>query len=219
MVPVRHGIVTAQAQGAPGFRAAHGIAPDRRMFLSCGGYWPNKRMKALAQQFERTPGDALLVTTGYDNRHNAMPDRSDRVLPLMLPDRTMVLSALAEADCYLMHSRHEGFGLALLEAMVNSTPWIAYATGGATMMEGLGQTYRRNAELRDLICGFVPDPARIARARQHALNWHDISCTLDDIEAAAIAARSDPLPPPPRRWPLISAALSRTRLSRRQNAV
>ena len=53
------------------------------MFLSCGGYWPNKRMKPLAKLFDATKGDALLVTTGYDNRDNAMPRASDRVLPLM----------------------------------------------------------------------------------------------------------------------------------------
>lgn len=198
MVQVRHGIVTAQARGLSGFRARHGIAPERQMFLSCGGYWPNKRMRPLARLFERTPGDALLVTTGYDNRHNAMPVPSDRVLPLLLPDRAEVLSAMREADGYLMHSRHEGFGLVLLEAMVNETPWIAHVTGGVAQLAAFGQTYRTEAELRTLLASFSADPLRIARARDHAIAAHDIEATLRDIEAAARRAADEPMAPPAR---------------------
>ena len=198
MVQVRHGIVTAEAHGLPGFRARHGIAAERQMFLSCGGYWPNKRMRPLARLFERTPGDALLVTTGYDNRHNAMPRPGHRVLPLLLNDRAEVLSAMREADGYLMHSRHEGFGLVLLEAMVNETPWIAHATGGVAQLGAFGQTYRSDAELRGLLADFSPDPARIARARDHAIGAHDIRATLHDIEAAARHAAAEPSAPPAR---------------------
>lgn len=197
-VRLRHGITPATALGTPGFRARYGIAPDRQMFLSCGGYWRNKRMKPLAKLFEATQGDAVLVTTGYDNRDNAMPQASDRVLPLMIDDRADVLSAIAEADCYLMHSKDEGFGLVLLEAMLNETPWIAHETGGATVLGAYGQTYRHDAALIDLIDGFRPDPARIAAAKAHALSEYSIGRTVDDLEAAA----AHPAPPPPvsRRW-------------------
>lgn len=194
-VRVRHGIRTQACLGQPGFRARHGIAPDRTLFLSCGGYWPNKRMRPLAALFERTTSPALLVTTGYDNRHNAMPKPSFRVLPLMLDDPAEVLSAIAEADCYLMHSRDEGFGLVLLEAMANRTPWIARATGGATVLADCGQTYGHDRDLPALIEGFAPDPARVARAFARVQAEFDISRTADDLERAALQARQPRLAP------------------------
>lgn len=205
-VPVRHGIVTEAAIGKPGFRAKYGIAPGRLMFLSCGGYWPNKRMRPLARLFERARTDALLVTTGYDNRSRAMPPRSEKVLPLLLNDRAEVLSALHEADCYLMHSRDEGFGLVLLEAMVNATPWIANAIGGATVLAGYGQTYSRDAELTELIETFTRDEPRVARAQAHALANYSIARTLDDIEAVARGGGA-PVPEPSRWGRFVSRVL------------
>lgn len=193
-VRVRHGLKIAACIGHPGFRARHGIDPDRTLFLSCGGYRPNKRMSALAELFERTASGAMLVTTGYDNPINAMPACSARVLPLLLDDRAEVLSAIAEADCYLMHSRDEGFGLVLLEAMANRTPWIARATGGATVLSDCGQNYTRDIDLPGLIDAFAPDPDRIARAFDRVTREFDISCTIEDLEHAALQARLAAMP-------------------------
>ena len=86
----------------------------------------------------------------------------------------------------------------LLEAMVNETPWIAHATGGVAQLGAFGQTYRSDAELRGLLADFSPDPARIARARDHAIGAHDIRATLHDIEAAARHAAAEPSAPPAR---------------------
>ena len=184
-VYVRHGIDADRALGRPGFRAHHDIPADKRMFVSTGGYWPNKRMRELAALFETVRTDAILITTGYDNRSRLMPDRTDRVLPLMIDDRREVLSAIAEADCYLMHSKDEGFGLTLLEAMLNRTPWVAHATGGARLLDAFGQTYDRDADLVGLIETFEPDEARIERAHQHVLQNHLVDQAVTDIEAVA----------------------------------
>jgi glycosyltransferase involved in cell wall biosynthesis len=184
-VHVRHGIDADQAVGRPGFRTRHGIAAEKRMFVSTGGYWPNKRMRELAALFETAKTDAILITTGYDNRSRLMPDRTDRVLPLMIDDRSEVLSAIAEADCYLMHSKDEGFGLTLLEAMLNRTPWIAHATGGACLLDAFGLTYDRDADLVRLIETFERDEARIERAYHHVLQNHLVDQAVNDIEAVA----------------------------------
>lgn len=189
-VQCRHGIPVAGSTGRPGFRARHGIAPERRMFLSCGGYSAHKRMRQLARLFRRTSGDSLLVTTGYAPSFWSMPRPGARVLPLLLADHAEVLSAISEADCYLMHSRDEGFGLVLLEAMLNRTPWIAHATGGATVLAEHGQVYRSNAELLRLIEGFHPDQARIEAARQKVLEHHRIDHVIDDLEAAVERAKA-----------------------------
>lgn len=184
-VYVRHGIDADQAVGQPGFRAHYGIPAEKCMFISAGGYWPNKRMRELASLFESAQIDAILITTGYDNRNRLMPDRTDRVLPLMIDDRGEVLSAIAEADCYLMHSKDEGFGLTILEAMLNRTPWIAHATGGASLLNAFGRVYERDEDLVRLIETFERDETQIERARYHVLQNHLVSQAVDDIEAVA----------------------------------
>ncbi len=194
-VRVRHGIRLDGSVGGPGFREKWGIAPDRRLFLSCGGYAPHKRMLPLARTFEAANTNGLLVTTGYDKRPGDMPRRSHKVLPLLIDDHAEVLSAIAEADCYLMHSREEGFGLVLLEAMLNSTPWIAHATGGATVLADLGQTYVRDADLVQLIEGFSPDPNQIARAKATVTAEYGMANTLADLVAAAEKAAAGPAAP------------------------
>ncbi len=188
-VQVRHGIELSGSTGKPGFREKFGIAPQRRMFLSCGGYWAHKRMKPLARLFERLDTEALLVTTGYHKPFWSMPRRSAKVLPLLLDDRADVISAISEANCYIMHSEHEGFGLVLLEAMANGTPWLSFDTGGASLMREYGEVYREDAELERLISQFSRDDARVTRAREYVLANHLVSHSVDDIEAVAALAK------------------------------
>ena len=152
---VRHGIKLEDSIGRPGFKAKHGIT--KRMFLSCGGYWPNKKMRELADVFKHAElEDAVLVTCGYDNRMDLMPAASDNVIPLLIDDKAEVLSAISEADCYLMHSNQEGFGLVILESMLNATPWISRQIAGAAMLNKFGQTYQTDGQLINLLKNFDP---------------------------------------------------------------
>jgi hypothetical protein len=182
---IRHALPLATSVGHPGFREKFGIPARRRLFLSCGGYWPHKRMKELAAIFEQAKVDALLVTTGYHTRPWLMPRRSDKVLPLFIEDRRDVLSAMAEADCYIMHSAHEGFGLVLLEAMLNRTPWIAHEVGGAIPLKAYGTTYQSDDELRSLIETFSRDDEQVARGERFVRSQHLVEHAVDDIERAA----------------------------------
>lgn len=181
-VNVRHGIKHFDSVGQSGFKAKHGISGP--MFLSCGGYWHNKAMKELANLFKKADiKDAVLVTTGYDNRSNLMPEPATNVIPLMIQDKADVLSAISEADCYLMHSYIEGFGLVLLESMLNSTPWIARYGSGAALLERWGKTYTSDDQLIQLLRDFKRQDFDIIGAKQHVLKNHLISNTIDDIEA------------------------------------
>jgi glycosyltransferase involved in cell wall biosynthesis len=181
-VNIRHGIKHLDSIGQQGFKEKHNI--HGRMFLSCGGYWPNKAMKELANLFKKINlPDAVLVTTGYDNRSDLMPEPSDCVIPLMIEDKSEVLSAIAEADCYLMHSYVEGFGLVLLESMLNSTPWIARHGSGAALLKAWGKTYTTDDQLAGLLRNFDPAEFDVVGARQHVLDNHLISNTIDDIES------------------------------------
>ena len=183
-VRIRHGIKHQDSLGVEGFKKKHGITG--RMFLSCGGYWPNKKMKELADLFvEADVEDAVLVTTGYDNRMQLMPQAvPGKVMPLLIDDKAEVLSAIKEADCYVMHSNQEGFGLVILESMLNRTPWISRHIAGPALLKQFGKTYNRDQELMALLRNFDPDGFDLDKAEEHVLNNHLIKNTVDDIEKA-----------------------------------
>lgn len=182
-VRIRHGITPANCFGTAGFKQKHGLS-TKQMFLSCGGYWPNKAMKELADVFESANiENSVLVTTGYDNRFNLMPTARNNIIPLILTDRTEMLSALHDADCLIMHSYQEGFGLVLLEAMLNQTPWIARNIAGAELMKDHGITYISDVDLVNQLRNFNRSKFDIKSAYEYVCGNHLISNTVDDILA------------------------------------
>jgi glycosyltransferase involved in cell wall biosynthesis len=182
-VRVSHGISPIECIGIKGrFRKKYGIAQDKKMFLSCGGYWPNKRMIELADAFRKANlENAVLVTTGYDNRFGLMPHASDNVIPLMLENPQDVKDAIADADCYVMNSDAEGFGLVILESMFNKTPWIARNIAGASLLQSYGTVYETEEELVEKLKDFKRNPEQIARAYRCVIFNHLIENTVDDI--------------------------------------
>ena len=181
VVNIRHGINWENCVGKSGFKSKHNITG--KMFLSCGGYWPNKAMKELAELFEVLQlTDTVLVTTGYDNRMNLMPASKSNVYPLLIDDRQEVLSAIYDADCLIMHSYQEGFGLVLLESMFNQTPWISRNIAGAECLKSFGQTYESDAELVTLLRNFNRNDFDIQQSYEYVCQNHLISNTIDDIE-------------------------------------
>lgn len=183
-ISIRYGINPTRRTGIKGaFRQKYQIDASRRMFLSCGGYWPNKLMRELAHIFNTTPlNNALLVTTGYDNRMNLMPERSTNVYPLMLKQEQDVANAMVDADVYIMHSSEEGFGLVLLECMLNRTPWIARNIAAARLMKEYGSTYETDEELISILRNFDRSNHDLNAAYDYVKNNHLISNTVDNIE-------------------------------------
>lgn len=179
---ITHGIDPKISMGQSGFREKYGIKTEL-MFLSCGGYWHNKKMKELVELFNKVGRyDITLVTTGYDNRFGIKPEDSEYVKNLMLDDRDDVMSAIKEADLYIMHSDREGFGLVLLEAMLNKTPWAARNLAGARLMSEHGFVYDNDEELLTYMKEFKPwfqDDIDIAY--EYVTTTHMISNTVDDI--------------------------------------
>jgi glycosyltransferase involved in cell wall biosynthesis len=179
---VRHGIKYHESLGVSGFKQKYNIS--KRMFLSCGGYWPNKKMRELADVFKLANlDDAVLVTTGYDNRMDLMPLASENIIPLLIDDKQDVLNAISEAECYLMHSSTEGFGLVLLESMLNNTPWISRHMAGAAMLNKFGRTYSRDEQLLNYLRDFNRDDFDLNAAKTYAIENHTIKSTVDDIES------------------------------------
>lgn len=181
-VQIRHGIDPTISTGQPGFREKYGIETDL-MFLSCGGYWHNKRMKELVEIFNKVGrDDVTLVTTGYDNRFGIKPDDSKYVKNLLIEERDDVMSAIFEADLYVMHSNREGFGLVLLESMFNKTPWAATDMAGARLMKEFGFTYQTDDELLRYMREFKPvGQQQLERAYEYVTLNHMIKNTVDDI--------------------------------------
>ena len=183
-VRVRHGINLEASVGFPGFRKKHDIK-TRFMFLSSGGYWPNKAFGELEQIFKQTHRtDTTLVFTGYDNRHGIMPPNSEYVRSFLLDDRTEMLSALIDADLYILNSTSEGFGLVLLESMVNMTPWAARNIAGAELMRDYGFTYTKPEELAEYLHSFMGIGAAsvdLLQAQRYVISTHLVNHTVDDI--------------------------------------
>lgn len=180
-IEVRHGIRISESIGVEGFREKHGIT-TKHMYLSCGGFWPHKQMRELAELFnEANPADTTLVLTGYDNRANAMPQASEFVKPMLLDDKQDVMNAMREADLLILHSEKEGFGLVLLEAMLNETPWAARHIAGAQLLQDYGFTYIEASELVHFMRDFKRNPVQIKKAHQHVTSDHLIEHTLSDI--------------------------------------
>ena len=180
---VIHGISPTDCIGTAGrFKDKYNIPKDKRMFLSCGGYWPNKKMIELAEAFRKADlKDAILVTTGYDNRFNIMPHAADNIIPLMVEDPMDIKDAIADADCYLMNSDAEGFGLVILESMINKTPWIARNIAGAKLLARYGKVYDTEEQLTEILKSWQPDDFTTALAYKHVIQTHLIKNTVDDI--------------------------------------
>ncbi len=169
-------------------RSRYGI-DTKYMILSCGGYWPNKVMHELVNSFNKAGlDDTTLVLTGYANRDQA-PKESEFVKVFMVEERQEALDLIAAADLYVMHSHQEGFGLVLLEAMLNKTPWIARHIAGAVELRQFGETYTTEDEFVKILQkryadGFVTDDFTLELAKDIVLKHRLIGNTVDDIESA-----------------------------------
>ena len=174
--------VPGSTLGRPGFKAAFEIRTSR-MYLSAGGFWPRKGMEELTQAFlEARPPDTTLVLMGYDERRG-VPDGAPGVRVVVSAEQQVVLDAMCEADLYIMNSRSEGFGVVLLEAMLNRTPWAARDIAGAHDLSDYGTVYATYEDLVRVLASFAADPVQIARAHERILTNHLIEHAFDDIES------------------------------------
>jgi glycosyltransferase involved in cell wall biosynthesis len=181
---VRHGIVKEDSLGKPGFKEKYNIK-TKNMFVSSGGYWQNKAMPELVELFNAANvPDTTLVLTGYDNRTGLMPKETEFVKPFLIDDRDDVMSAIKEADLYILHSFSEGFGLVLLESMINKTPWAARNIAGAETMMNYGFTYDTDEQLINYLKEYKgKDRDAVERAYDYLINNRLIENTVDDILA------------------------------------
>lgn len=172
-------------------RVRYGIQPIRHsgykegnktIFVSAGGFWSHKGMTPLAQTFEQANiPNAELHLYGYGEEH-LMPPETEKVKCFFGKSKTEVLTAIGNADAYIMNSHEEGYGLVLLEAMMNKTPWYARNIAGAKDMCYYGTVYDKEQELMDLLRRHKRDEIEIKEAYDYVMCNHTIQDTCNDLE-------------------------------------
>jgi glycosyltransferase involved in cell wall biosynthesis len=181
----KHGVINK------GRRIRHGIVPDlhlrernkdKKIFVSAGGFWPHKAMAPLAEAFTKANiPNAELHLYGY-GEEQLMPKETDNVKCFFGKDKTEVLLSISAADAYIMNSYEEGFGLVLLESMMNKTPWYARNIAGAKDMCYHGTVYETEEELIKLLRKHKRNDKKIEDAYNYVMCNHTIQDTCNDIE-------------------------------------
>jgi glycosyltransferase involved in cell wall biosynthesis len=161
------------------FIAAHPPLTGRRFVLFLGRLNPQKGLDYLADAFAALAaahGDVDLVVAGPDG--GALDAFQQRVAAAGLTNRVHLtgplygrekLAALVDCDCFALPSRHEGFSVALLEAMASAAPVVAstachfpeIAQYGAGEVIGLSA-----ANLAAALSRILSDPQRAAIGRR-----------------------------------------------------
>lgn len=171
---VRHGIVADQH--------IRQKKTDKTIFISAGGFWPHKAMTPLADAFEQANiPNAELHLYGYGEQH-LMPKETDKVKCFYGKSKTDVLLSISAADAYIMNSYEEGFGLVLLEAMINKTPWYARNIAGAKDMCYHGTVYDTEKQLTELLRNHTRNEKKIEDAYNYVMCNHTIQDTCNDID-------------------------------------
>ena len=90
--------------------------------------------------------------------------------------------AMANADAYIMNSYDDGFGLVLLEAMLNRTPWFARNISGARDMKNYGTIHNDETELMEMLRKFKRDDKKVEDAFNYVMTNHTVRDSVNDIE-------------------------------------
>ena len=144
--------------------------------ISVGGFWSHKGHKELSEGWTV---DKRLFMTGYNNDRNWVPDVSEKSNQylLFLEDKEAVLRNIRDAELLILNSQYEGFGLVLLEAMLNDTPWASTPVAGAEVLKDHGFVYNSLPELME----YVEKGEYIKGDKQFVIDNHLTDTTVRQI--------------------------------------
>lgn len=152
-----------------------------RYFCSAGGFAHHKGFDELIQTFldSNIPNTKLILTGYIGEKPNV---NNNNIIIHSIDDRKEYLNILGNADLYIMNSINEGFGLVLLDAMINKVPWISRNVAGATDMVEYGSVYSDVKELKTLMKNFTPNIEKIKRSYEYVLKERSVCCMIKDFE-------------------------------------
>lgn len=183
---IRHGVNPADTIIKKPKKLGH-----KTVFVSAGGFYPHKQMKELAYAFESYYGnnnpnyELHMYGYGADDPSWLPQSYGPSIKIFVGESKETVMKAISGADAYIMNSSEEGFGLVLIEAMMNNTPWFSRYTPGAMDMQNYGVLYSQESDLFANIDNALGDPLlpiKIEKAFEYAMSEHSIQATVDDIE-------------------------------------
>jgi len=122
-----------------------------------------------------SPTDCIGTAGRFKDKYNIPKDKR------MFLSCKDIKDAIVDADCYVMNSSEEGFGLVILESMINKTPWISRNIAGAKLLSRYGTVYDTEEQLTEILKTWKPDDFTTALAYKHVLQNHLIKNTVDDI--------------------------------------
>lgn len=187
VVRVPYGIPHSE-RGVPGFREKYGIETGK-MFMSAGGFWKHKGFEELYNAFrEAAIPDTTLCLFGY-HLQPAELKTTERIKVFAGLPSEVIHDAICEADLFIMNSTAEGFGLVILEAMLNKTHWAARPVGGISREKSVyteycnyGKIYETRSELIEIMRSFERDEKLLDDAFKFHIDHHLVSHTVDAIE-------------------------------------
>jgi len=128
---ITYGLPPAHPGDAAGFRREIGVPSATPLVVCLARFVEQKDHATLLDAFARVPGDGRLVLLGrgpLEEQIRAQTARDPRVIVHGFTNEPR--HALTAADVVVLSSRHEGLGLALLEAAAHGVPVVATRVGG-----------------------------------------------------------------------------------------
>lgn len=148
---------------------------------SSGGFGEHKGFDELVEVFiDSNLKNIKLVLTGYIG--NIPNYNNENVLVYSIDNRHDYLNKLTNSSLYIMNSFDEGFGLVLLDAMVNKVPWISRNIAGATDMQQYGHVYSNKEELKRLLINYSECQNKVEIAYHHVLTDRNIENMIKDFK-------------------------------------
>ena len=196
VVPNGVDLVPATAQQVAATRRAFGI-DDRPYVFWAGTFQPRKNVRVLLDAFVRLAADEFphrLVLAGPpgwkpdDEDSEIAKQLSDRVRLLGPVAREHILPLFAGADLFAFPSRHEGFGIPVLEAMAQGTAVVCADIPALREVAGDAARFIAPDDLAGWVDGFrkllTDDGARTAlvamgHERVGRYSWE--RCTVETV--------------------------------------
>lgn len=125
------------------FRRQHAIPEGAPLVLTVGRIHPQKDQQLLLRilpALRRAHGDVRVAIVGHvtdeaclrglERLQAELPAESIRIIPGLCASGSDLVDAYHAADCFALPSRHEPFGIAILEAWAAGRPVVASRVGG-----------------------------------------------------------------------------------------